>query len=68
MFNVITIPREFIKEKELVLVPRNDYEELLEFRAQIEQEERDTDEAIMIFKQEKKTKKLITIKSLADLD
>ena len=68
MFNVITIPRELIKEKELVLVSRNDYEELLEFRAQIEQEERDTDEAIMVFKQEKKNKKLIKIKSLSDLD
>lgn len=27
--NIITIPKEFIKEKELVLVPRKKYEELL---------------------------------------
>ena len=68
MVNVITIPKEYIKKRELVLIPRNDYENLLRFRKKIEWEEKDTDEAIRIFKQEKKKKKLIKIKSLADID
>ena len=40
----------------------------LRFCAKIKQEKKDTDEAIMIFKQEKKNKKLIKIKSLSDFD
>lgn len=35
MTSVITIPQELIKEKELVLVPRKKYEELLQFREMI---------------------------------
>ena len=56
MADVITIPRGYIRKKELVLIPRDDYEDLLSFRKQIEWEEKDTDEAIKIFKQEKKIK------------
>ena len=68
MVNVITIPREYIKKRELVLIPRDEYEEFLKLREQRKWEEKDTDEAIRIFKQEKKNKKLMKIKSLAELD
>ena len=39
-----------------------------EFRGQIEQEETDTDEAIMVFEQEKENNTLIKIKSLSYID
>jgi len=68
MTNVITIPKEYIRKKELVLIPRDEYEEFLKLRKQRECEEKDTDEAIRIFKNEKKKKKLIKIESLAELD
>lgn len=68
MVNVITIPKEYIKKKELVLIPRDEYEEFLKLRKQREYEEKDTDEAIRIFKNEKKKKKLLKIKSLADFN
>lgn len=68
MANVITIPREYIRKRELVLIPRDEYEEFLRLRRQREWEKKDTDEAIRIFKQEKKNKKLIKIKSLGDID
>lgn len=68
MEKVITIPKEIARKGELVLIPRKEYEEFLKLRKQREWEEKDTDEAIKIFKEEKKNKKLIKIKSLADLD
>jgi Zn-dependent peptidase ImmA (M78 family) len=68
MAGVIVIPKEYIKKKELVLIPRDYYEELLRIKKQREWKEKDTDEAIKIFKKEKGKKKLIKIKSLADLD
>ena len=68
MEKVITIPKEIAKEGELVLISRKRYEEFLRWRKKIEWEEKDTDEAIRIFKQERKTKNLVKIKSLADID
>ncbi len=68
MTNVITIPKEYIRKKELVLIPRDYFEELLRVKKQREWEEKDTDEAIRIFKEESKRKKLIKIKLLTDLD
>lgn len=68
MVKIITIPKEIFKKGDLVLIPRKEYEEFLRLRKQREWEERDTDLAIKIFKEEKKKKKLIKIKSLADLD
>lgn len=56
------------KKGDLVLIPRGEYEEFLRLRKQKEWEEKDTDEAVRIFKEERKKKKLIKIKSLADLD
>jgi len=67
MEKVITIPKELAKRGDLVLIPRKEYEEFLKLRKQREWEEKDTNEAIRIFKKERKEKKLIKIKSLADL-
>ena len=68
MEKIITIPKEIVKKGELVLIPRKEYDEFLKLRRQREREEKDTDEAIRIFKKERKSKKLIEIKSLAELD
>ena len=56
------------KEGDLVLIPRSEYEEFLKLRKQREWEKKDTDEAIMVFKEEKKKNKLLKIKSLAELE
>lgn len=68
----ITIPKNLIKkEKELVLIPRRQYNEFLTleqiFKKRLS-EEQDTDLAIKIYKKEKRQGKLKIIKSLADLD
>ena len=68
MGRVIIIPKEIVKKGELVLIPKKDYEEFLKLQKQRNWEEKDTDEAIGIFKEEKKRKKLTKIKSLAELD
>jgi len=66
MGKIITIPKEIVKKGELVIIPKSEYEEFLRLRKQREWEEKDTDEAIRVFKEEKK--KLLKIKSLADID
>lgn len=68
MGKIIVIPKDLIKKGELVIIPREDYEEFLRLYQQRKWEEKDTDEAVSVFKKEKKEKKLIKIKSLADLD
>lgn len=68
--NTLTIPRELIKERELVLIPRKKYEEFMNLQKIIKNrfaEEADTDLAIKIYKKEKRQGKLKTIKSLAEL-
>ncbi len=55
----------------MVIVPRREYEEVLKWRKFAEKrmaEERDTDEAIGVYKREKRAGKLKSVKSLADLD
>ena len=66
MGKIITIPKEIVKKGELVIIPKSEYEEFLRLRKQREWEEKDTDEAIRVFKEEKK--KLLKIKSLAELE
>ena len=77
----ITIPKNLIKEKDLMLIPRFKYEGLLKRLKIIENyehlwknvsknkffEEEDTDEAIAIYKKEKKQGKLKILKSLSGL-
>lgn len=68
----ITIPKELIKkEKELILVPRKKYEELLNLEKKLKTrlaEELDTDLAIATYKKEKREGRLKKIRSLADLE
>ena len=59
-----------LKERELVLLPRSKYEEFLGLQKILENriaEERDTVQAVKIYKREKRQGKLKTIKSLAEL-
>ena len=66
----ITIPKNFISNDDLVIIPRKQYEAFLSVGKQWEKrllEEQDTDEAINIYKKEKKQGKLTTLKSLASL-
>ena len=67
MSEVITIPKKLVQKDDLVILPRKDYEEFLRLRLRKEWEEKDTNEAIRIFNEERKKKKLKILKSLADL-
>ncbi len=67
MSEVITIPKKLVQKDDLVILPRKDYEEFLRLRLRREWEEKDTNEAIRIFNEERKKKKLKILKSLADL-
>jgi len=69
--NTITIPKNLIKNDDLVIIPRRKYKEFLDFEKIIRKrlaEEVDIDLAIKIYEKEKQQKKLKVIKSLADLD
>ena len=66
----VTIPQELRKEKELVLIPRRQYEEFLSLKKVLKtkmEEIMDTDSAVELYQREKKQKKLRVINSLADL-
>lgn len=65
--NSITIPKKVTKGEELLVVPRKKFEEFLRWQKKKEWEEKDTDEAIRIFKKERREGKLQRVKSLADL-
>ncbi len=52
----IIIPEKLIKEKELIVIPRKKYEEFINLEKMLKNrlaEEKDTDEAIAIYKKEK---------------
>ena len=66
-----TIPRSIARNDDLVVIPKKKYEEFLNLRKFAEKrlaEEKEIDEAISIYKKEKKAGKLKVLKSLADLD
>ena len=63
----ITIPTKLAKKGDLIAVPRREYEEFLELRKRLLWEEKDTDEAIRIFKQEKRTGKLKSATNLSSI-
>ena len=66
----ITIPKNYISNDDLVIIPRKQYESFLDIGKQWKKrlfEERDTDQAIAIYKKEKKQGKLKILKSLASL-
>lgn len=67
----ITIPKEFARKGDLVVISRKKYEDFLNLEKIMERrliEESDTDSAIKIYKKEKRQGKLKIIKSLADVD
>jgi len=66
----ITIPKNLITNDDLVIIPRKQYESFLDIGRQWKKrlfEEQDTDQAITIYKKEKKQGKLRTLKSLVSL-
>ena len=66
----ITIPRNLISKDDLVIIPRKQYEIFLDVGkkwAQRVSEEKDVDQAIAVYKKEKKQGKLRILKSLASL-
>ena len=66
----LNISKSLLKEKELILLPKRDYERLLDLEKIAKRrlaEIADTDLAIKIYKREKRQGKLKTIKSLAEL-
>ena len=67
MANILTIPKKLIQKGELVIVPRVEYEEALKVRERLLREEKDTDEAIRIFENERKTRKLKKVSTFSEI-
>ena len=68
--NMLTIPKNFISNDDLVIIPRKQYESFLSVGKQWNKrlfEEKNTDEAIAVYKKEKKQGKLKVVKSLSSL-
>lgn len=66
----ITIPKNFISNDDLVIIPRKEYESFLDIGKQWKKrlfEEQDTDQAIAIYKKERRGGKLKVLKSLSSL-
>ena len=66
----ITIPKNFVSNDDLVIIPRKQYESFLDIGKQWKKklfEEEDTDKAITLYKKEKKQGKLKILKTLASL-
>ena len=69
--NTITIPKNITGGEELVIIPREKYDEFLHLRQIVKNEDiedSDTDLALKVYQEEKRGRKLQTINSLADLD
>ena len=67
---MLTIPKNFISNDDLVIIPRKQYESFLNVGKQWNKrlfEEKNTDEAIAVYKKEKKQGKLKVVKSLSSL-
>jgi len=68
--NMLTIPKNVISNDDLVIIPRKQYESFLDLDKRWKKrlfEESDTDEAIKVYKKEKKQGKLKILKSFASL-
>lgn len=66
----ITIPKNFISNDDLIIMPRKQYEFFLDIGKKWNQrllEIQDTDQAINVYKKEKKQGKLKVLKSLVSL-
>ncbi|OHA89529.1 MAG: hypothetical protein A3C70_02670 [Candidatus Zambryskibacteria bacterium RIFCSPHIGHO2_02_FULL_43_14] len=67
---MLTIPKNVISNDDLVIIPRKQYESFLDLDKRWKKrlfEESDTDEAIKVYKKEKKQGKLKILKSFASL-
>lgn len=53
MSNIVSIPQKLMQKGELVIVPRADYEAMFEAHRRLLREEKDTDEAIRVFEEER---------------
>jgi len=65
------IPKSVACKDDLIVIPKGIYNEFLRWKKIAEKrliEEKDADEAIRVYKLEKKAGKLKILKSLADLD
>ena len=58
MIEILTITKKMARNGELVIMPRAEYEKITELKKRLLREEKDTDEAIRIFEQERQDKKL----------
>ena len=56
--DTLTIPKKLTQRGDLIIVPREEYEEALEVKRRLLWEEQDTDEAIGLFEKERKAGKL----------
>ncbi len=66
----ITIPKNFISNDDLVIIPRKQYESFLDVGKQWKKrlfEEEDTNQAIAVYEKEKKQGRLKVLKSLSSL-
>lgn len=68
--NTLTIPKNLIQNDDLIVLPRKQYEVFLDIKnkwMKMLSEEKDTDEAIALYKKERKQGKLKVLKSLSSL-
>lgn len=63
----ITIPKKLTQKGDLVVIPRKEYERFLKIQQRLRWEEGDTEEAINIFKKEKRLGKLKFAKNFTDI-
>jgi len=63
----ITIPKKLAQKGDLVIIPRKEYERFLKLQQRLGWEEKDTEEAINVFKKEKQLGKLKIAKSFSDI-
>ncbi len=66
----ITIPKNLIGEKELIVIPRKKYDEFVNLEKLLKNriaEEKDTDEAIRIFEKERRENKLKKVYSFSEI-
>ena len=63
----ITIPQETRKNEALIAIPKGEYQRLLRLRDRLIWEEKDTDEAVRVFQDEKKRGALKVAKNFRDI-
>ena len=58
MADMLTIPKKLTQRGDLIIIPREEYEEALDVKKRLLWEEQDTDEAIDLFEKERRMGKL----------